>query len=189
VEAALRRMSFFVGCLVAISLPSACGGNATSGEGPAQGSMTQTCSRVAACQPDAEADCEQELAEARREAADSDCTEAFDAILECDAEQPGTCGSSQPYAFAPRCEALINVLMECAGGNEPPEESCSGGGGGCANPPCEMTCFVECTSYGAQCSGQQGSMSCTCTSGSNAGLVFTAADCGAAFDSAQTACR
>jgi hypothetical protein len=162
----------------------ACSGTSTLGNGEESGgglnetSVRELCADLAACDEfPGEAECDSEIRATHARATTEGCTDEWDAALACFVDHPGTCnGAGDPsggtYVMDPACMELSTALEECMG-----VLSCSGGGS--AGPPgTEISCFVSCGDYAAECHGRAGSpAACTCTEGALAGTTFQIDDC------------
>ncbi|MCA9647772.1 MAG: hypothetical protein H6718_33000 [Polyangiaceae bacterium] len=111
-------------------------------------------------------ECEQSLSSLREDASKEGCASQADAALSCFAR--GFTNCSQDLSDV--CPAEADAYETCGHPTDDPGEFCSGGGTG-------SECFLECSSYTAECYTLANSeIECRCTSGPNLGLFFEA-DC------------
>ncbi len=157
-------------------LVSACGGSAVEqGSDPAQ-LVQDACNSIVGlqCSSVTQQQCNQDMNQARTDAAADGCGSAFDAVAACYAKNITDCSEAPRNVCRMQLQNLDNC--EAKGGSA----MCSGGRG---SPPPGAPgyydqCEVTCASWSAQCETKTSPiLECSCTSGPRSGATFTAMSC------------
>lgn len=182
-------MRWNLGTLALAALAAGCGSSSSSEPAGASAGelIANLCARSAeqGCTSSAQ-DCDEAMRRAWNEAVRVGCRAEYDAVLRC------MNGSDIECDANPRdlCPDLAREFEECESSSGSSSEECSAGFTPSlpdAGPG--VSCSIACAAYGAECTGasQEGPLDCTCSSGPNSGLAFTAPDCGSALSSSVAA--
>jgi hypothetical protein len=161
----------------------ACSGTSTLGNGKEsagglEGTLHDACVELLACGPTSngpysQTECEANLRGGRDQAIAAGCGDLWDGVMACAMENPGSCGY-EGYVTSPACDAHEDARRECMADSL---DSCSGGGG-VASPSNEVSCFIACDDFSAECRGPAGGPAdCFCRTGPAAGATFQIDNC------------